>query len=269
MCKNLIDSKSLTDNNKVNYFKILIKFIEQVISDFSSSVRKKSEEIDKKDLDDSRETEFEPHVNFFRINSDSNFTVDLDMKNYLNIFNVIYSYLEQICEDFRNTSENTQTYFTSFDEEIPKLGLYRIYEFEYIQLIFELLMNVLNNNNLNQFEIVIKNIDILIDKFIELKVFDTVVKYFFLYEWNSVYQNIFRKLVSFVICSNVPERLINNFFVDSKFIEKSIEHCFASGISFKSGSTIFPGNFANLCELISIINKSENSNLKSILSNCK
>jgi len=191
------------------------------------------------------------------------------MKNYLNIFNVIYSYLEAICEEFKKIPINTQTILTSFDEEIPKLGIYRIYLFEYIQLIFELVMNVLNNNNLNQFEIVIKNINILIDKFIETKVFTTIVNYFFMYEWNSMYQNIFKKLVSFMIFSNVPARLINNFFLDSKFIENSIEHCFALGISFKSGSRIFPGNFANLCELISIINKSENSNLKSILSTCK
>jgi hypothetical protein len=257
---------NLNTEYKIPSLKIFIKFLEQLIKDFAPSSCKSVESPEKKDTDEP-ETEFEEmDPNLFRINSDSKFSVDLDIKNYLDIFNVIYSYLEIVCLDFMKNPDSNFTLFTCFEQEIPKLGYYKTVEFEYIVLIFDLVAAVFKNNNINIIEIANKSLDLLIDKFIDLKLFDIIVKYFFLYEWNSFYQNMFERLVSCLVQKNIPEKLIVSFFSSSGLINKIVENCFNTGLSFKSGCSIFPGYFANLCHIMSIIKKSENIHLLKILS---
>ena len=256
---------NLNTEYKISSLKIFIKFIEQLIKDFVPSSCKSVDTSEKKDTEEP-ETEFEEmDSNLLRINSDSKFSVDLDINNYLDIFNVIYSYLETICLDFVKISDSNFTLFTSFEQEIPKMGYYKIVEFEYIVLIFDLVAAVFKNNNIKIIDIANKSLDLLIDKFIDLKILDIIVKYFFLYEWNSFYQNMFERLVSCLIQKNIPEKLIASFFSSSGLIEKIVENCFNTGLSFKSGCAIFPGYFANLCQIMSIINKSENIHLLKII----
>jgi hypothetical protein len=240
-------------------------------------------------IDNTQEDE-EPEgcINLYRVSSDSKFSGELELINYLDIFEVIYEYLDIICKDFsnKNITENNENKIndfkigenyikhssllnTTFEKEMRCLGIVKLYEIEYIKAIFDLVINIINNTILVNIEIVNTNVNRLVEKIIETGVFNEVVKFFFEFQLNNQYQIIFEKVFQLICNKSVHENLITHIFNECKLKENIIEHLFSSGISFKSGNAMLPGYFAILCNVANLINHSENVNILRIIDKCK
>jgi len=282
---NLINDPDVLLKHGTHIFKFLIKFIEHVVRDtlptqFSNKDEKK----------EGQEEEIENLVNYNRINKDTKFKIDLDLKSYLEIFNIIYDFIEPITKDFiRDTNNLSLGNFTStYDQESRVLGMLKLQEFEYIKTIIELLNNVLNNPGLVNIEIISLSVERLIERLIDSRVFSKCVEYFFKHEMNNFYQNTFEKLMELIVNKSMSEKLINNFFdkeecqkisdsenedeksnIKVDFLGKIISNTFTNSLSFRTGNWILPGYIATMCDVAYLIGQSENEYLKRIIEKSK
>jgi hypothetical protein len=283
----LISDEDFLNKQGTHIFRILSKFIEHVIRDtLPPQISKKD---DKKECQDEDE-EIENIVNFSRINTDNKFKIDMDLKSYLEIFNIIYDYIDPITKDFVKDKKNltADNLLSTYDQEIRPLGLLKLQEFEYIKTITELLNNVLNNPGLVNMEIVSQSVERLIDRLIESQVFSKCVEYFFKHELNNFYQNTFEKLIELIVNKSMSEKLINYFFESKEcennpnyenendkskrkinFLNQIISNTFNNTLNFRSGNWILPGYFATLCDITFLIGQSENEYLMRIIEKSK
>lgn len=84
---------------------------------------------------------------------------------------------------------------------------------EYIKLLLDI---AINSSALS----VNSRVDQHIQKLIDLNPFNILLKHFFEYEFNNVFQKLYEKIVVLITNQRTPTNLIDVFFIKSKFFEK-------------------------------------------------
>lgn len=277
--------QNLRKSHSVPLLKILIKFIDQVVKDTTPSSNKtdlggnnNKDLLTTDSIFGEEDNSGANCINLYRVNSDSKFSGELELKNYLDIFEFIYDNFHFFSNDFMDEGENANckeigdVYYEksvstmSFNErEFKPLGVTKIYELEYFKSLLELIVNIINNSTLVGVDIINQKIETLVEKVIESKVFVKIIDFFFEYEMNNFYQIMFEKVMVLVMNKSTYEALIKHIFEDCKLGEKIKEKTFDQELSFKSGNVILPGYFAIMCQVAGSINSSENVNVNKML----
>jgi hypothetical protein len=258
-------------NSHHGMFKILIKFLEQVIKDIFPEVKNEKPEglgefVEELNMDNNE-----------LVKTDSK-TNELELNNYIEIFEAIYENVEPIVEDFiglahrQSSSEikigssylnHSDSINSTYDKEVKVLGCLKLEEMEYIKTILELSVYLLDNPSFSNLDLVTNSIDKLFKKVLTQSLFEKMYKYFFQFEMNNFYQNIFERIVGLVTNKSIQEKYVLNIF--SNFPEEIISHLFHQGIDFKTGNYILPCYYAALCKVAFTVNSSENLNLQKLL----
>jgi hypothetical protein len=104
------------------------------------------------------------------------------------------------------------------------LLIFRLLAVEYIKNILDILINSIalsfneNDNDSNS------RLAIYVDSIKRLNPFDLIIKYFFEFEFNNIYQKLFEDIIALLINKHTPEKLLKSFFIENKFIEKFIDN---------------------------------------------
>lgn len=280
--KNKILSKifTLAETNIDNKYgvmliKILVKIIDNLVKDISSLNLESNSEIISLESSPVKSNKFSDinmnedllvlasdiNIEHFKNSKNNVNALEIDFSKYLNILDLVHNSLTTIIHYFNNSNENFIP--TAFNKEIKKLGLQRIHILEYIKKIFRLAF-VFNNLQTSIFHILNSLTDKIFNKIIELEFFKNAINYFFIYEWNNIYQFFFQKLFSLICDKHTTEIIIEHIFNDNKFKNKILEHILQKGLSF-SESFIFKGFHISLIEVCFYLNSSENILIKKYL----
>ena len=155
------------------------------------------------------------------------------------------------------------------DEKIKKLGIKNYYEYECLKTILDLYINFYQNDNL------IDNLNSSLQIIINSKIYEKMIKIYFDYPMNNLYQNLFDQIIQISINSISPEILINSIFkINSDSKQNLIYLIIIQNIvnlnEFKfekSNNKMRPILLASNTNILKNIFTSENKYLKSIYEN--
>ena len=154
------------------------------------------------------------------------------------------------------------------DEKIKKLGIKNYYEYECLKTILDLYINFYQNDNL------IDNLNSSLQIIVDSKIFEKMIKIYFDYPMNNLYQNLFDQIIQISINSISPEILINSIFKINSDPKKNLIYLIIQNIvntsefTFqKSNNKMRPILLASNTNILKNIFTSENKYLKSIYEN--
>ena len=154
------------------------------------------------------------------------------------------------------------TFDSTYQKPQKKLGIARLTQVEYFRSILDILVNA---NSLNVLQDEINDIIKLAN---EKKIFWNLIEMFYAYEFNNMYQTIFRQIITIILNENSPEILVKSFFIDNgneKFIPLLVKHCYESTKSSIVQQPTNSGFFATEVKLLSDISNSSNKFVKEIV----
>jgi hypothetical protein len=245
----------------INSIKILIKLLDNLKRDMTPPLCESPRSKAKRGSDGSSvEVAVEdPSLLLFKVNSCSNFQAELELSNYIEIFENLYNNLDPILFDFSNISSNRKNLETTFGIQRDILGSRKLEQLDYFKAIFELITCILHSQ-LN--ELVLSNIYKLLQKFMQHNFVKVCMSYFFIFEYNNIYQAQVEKLFTLIFNKNMTNEWINHIFDQEKIIEEITSRSLLPSLTFKSGTMILPAYFPLLCEVLNSLNLNENSYVK-------
>ena len=154
------------------------------------------------------------------------------------------------------------------DEKIKKLGIKNYYEYECLKTILDLYINFYQNDNL------IDNLNSSLQIIVDSKIFEKMIKIYFDYPMNNLYQNLFDQIIQISINAISPEILINSIFKINSDSKQNLIYLIIQNIvnlnEFKfekSNNKMRPILLASNTNILKNIFSSENKYLKSIYEN--
>ena len=154
------------------------------------------------------------------------------------------------------------TFDSTYQKPQKKLGIARLTQVEYFRSILDILVNA---NSLNVLQNEINDIIKLAN---EKKIFWNLIEMFYAYEFNNMYQTIFRQIITIILNENSPELLVKSFFIDNgnkQFIPHVVNHCYESTKSKTVQQPTNSGFFATEIKLLSDISNSSNKFVREIV----
>ena len=125
------------------------------------------------------------------------------------IINILNNNAKIIIDDImkENIFDKENDLVTAFsDEKIKKLGIKTFTQFECLKSILDLYINFYTNEN------IINQLNHSLNNLIESKIFEKMIKIYFDYPMNNLYQNLFNQIIQIAINSKSPNFLIDSIF---------------------------------------------------------
>lgn len=213
---------------------------------------------------------------------------NFDIKECIDMMEVFTFDIPSLIKDYvctENPEENNALIHTTFDKTLQTLGLKNLLIFDYVKNVYEIYTLALSNKVFIDEEkegadvIVTQRCENLLNLFticlVENNFFTKSIDNFFCHEWNNSYQKSFDALMEFVLThagannNEATSKLLNNIFIEGKFLDNSIDNCLKMKFVFNSGKQINPGYLPYLLEICYNVMNCNNETMKSILEQCK
>ena len=155
---------------------------------------------------------------------------------------------------------------STFEKEQERLGIKKLTQVEYFRTIIDIFVNAYAKGICN------KEIEELILLAKNKKIFTMISDLYFKFELNNLYHTLYIQIMTIITNKNSPQILIESFFNEK--LEQTQKNLFDSLIDnllnnlnfeFTNNRKSFSCFFANNIQLITLIFKSENNYLKSIM----
>ena len=154
------------------------------------------------------------------------------------------------------------------DEKIKKLGIKTFTQFECLKSILDLYINFYTNEN------IINQLNQSLNNLIESKIFEKMIKIYFDYPMNNLYQNLFNQIIQIAINSKSPNFLIDSIFKINEDPKENLIYLIIENIvketefQFKESKNKMRSILlASNTNILKNIFSSENNYLKSIYEN--
>lgn len=154
------------------------------------------------------------------------------------------------------------TFDSTYQKPQKKLGIARLTQVEYFRSILDILVNA---NAIGVLQTEINNIINLANS---KNIFWTLIDIFYAYEFNNMYQTIFRQIMTIILNENSPELLVKSIFSEKenkKFLSLLVNHCYESTKSLIVQQPTNSGFFPTEIQLLSDISNSGNQYVKEII----
>jgi hypothetical protein len=206
----------------------------------------------------------------FEENTPSKPVSPFDFKSFPFILEILVSSVETVAQDYVHDQGATNKLHMTFDRDSLVLGTKKLFEFEYIYNVLEILYVA---STAKIFELQGEESETYLFhkislSLLELNFYSASVENFFKYEWNNSFQKSFEDLFSIVLSSDIDPLYIH-ILQSINFLEKIIDFSLEKKFQFNSGNLINSGNLAHIIEISYKLFSCTNECVKEILNSCK
>jgi hypothetical protein len=160
----------------------------------------------------------------------------LEPSNFNYIFDILKQSLCVLYSSFLSIGEEVHMSSTANTNSNRVLGLKRVYQVEYFKSVLEIVLNANSSLNFQSSESLAKLIETTanLDFFSKTTVFCFVKKeFFFLFEWNNMFQKAYESIIVLAVNRFSPGKLISLLFEDLKILDLFISHIFEKNFTFE------------------------------------